>query len=76
MAPWRDRLQWVQSPDFPLELNDEIPVVSFSEDCYYRKAASRALKKQRRKLNVVFESRAVDKTLLFLSPAVDNMVRP
>ena len=52
---WSDRLQWVQSPDFPLELSDEIPFVSFSEDCFYRKAASRALKKQGRKLNVVFE---------------------
>ena len=52
---WRDRLQWVKSADFPLSLDDEIPFVSFSEDCYYRKAASRALKKQGRKLNVVFE---------------------
>lgn len=52
---WRDRLHWVQSADFPLSVDDVIPFVSFSEDCYYRKAASRALKQQGRKLNVVFE---------------------
>ena len=52
---WRDRLHWVQSADFPLQVETAIPFVSFSEDCYYRKAASRALKQQGRKLNVVFE---------------------
>ncbi len=52
---WRDCLHWVQSADFPLQVDGDIPFVSFSEDCYYRKAASRALKKQNRKLNVVFE---------------------
>ncbi len=52
---WRDRLLWVQSADFPLSVENVIPFVSFSEDCYYRKAASRALKQQGRKLNVVFE---------------------
>lgn len=52
---WRDRLNWVQSADFPLPVDNTIPFVSFSEDCYYRKAASKALRKQGRKLNVVFE---------------------
>ncbi len=52
---WCDRLHWVQSADFPLQIDGDIPFVSFSEDCYYRKAASRALKKQGRKLNAVFE---------------------
>ncbi len=52
---WRDRLHWVQSADFPLLVDDAIPFVSFSEDCYYRKAASAALKQKGRKLNVVFE---------------------
>ncbi len=52
---WRDRLHWVQSEDFPLRVDDAIPFVSFSEDCFYRKAASRALKQQGRELNVVFE---------------------
>ena len=52
---WRDRLHWVQSADFPLQVETAIPFVSFSEDCYYRKAASRALKQQGRRLNVVFE---------------------
>jgi len=45
----------VQSADFPLVVDDAIPFVSFSENRYYRKAASRALKQQGRKLNVVFE---------------------
>lgn len=56
---WSDRIMWVMSADYPLEIGKHIPFVSFSENCYYRKAASRALKKQGRELNIVFECQSV-----------------
>lgn len=57
---WTDSLSWVASPDFPLDVDDNIPFVSFSEHCFYRKAAAKALKAQGRKLNVVFECQSVN----------------
>lgn len=56
---WADTLKWVVSPDYLLDASGDIPFVSFSEHCFYRQAAEKALKKQGRKLNVVFECQSV-----------------
>lgn len=56
---WRDRVKWVMSADYPVEIGDRIPFVTFSEHCYYRQAASQALKKLGKTLDIVFECQSV-----------------
>jgi len=56
---WRDRVKWVMSSDYPIELGSQIPFVTFSEHCYYRQAASQALKKLGKFLDIVFECSSV-----------------
>jgi DNA-binding transcriptional LysR family regulator len=57
---WRDRVKWVMSADYPVEIGDLVPFVSFSEHCYYRQAASQALKNQGRSLDIVFDCQSVN----------------
>ena len=55
LALWEDELVWVGPRDIPLDLEDEIPFVSFDRHCFYRRSAHQALATAGRKFTVVMD---------------------
>jgi DNA-binding transcriptional LysR family regulator len=52
---WREDLIWIGAQDYALEIGSRVPFVAFDENCFYRQAASQALARQRRSLDIVLE---------------------
>ncbi|MEM1436126.1 MAG: LysR family transcriptional regulator [Pseudomonadota bacterium] len=73
---WLESLVWVGHPNHPIDTSDEISLVVSPEPCVYRARALAALRKQRRKFHVGYQSTSLTGSLAAVQAGLGVTILP